>query len=198
MKSHYIEWSQILMLLKHCTFYLYVVVNTTHHSDKPESCLIPLSDLSFEGTHLKKSPISETSTWISRYQYIKYILHVITTILNCTTKSFENTCDMNQDAFLVPAYETFLSLEFRTWHQSCDEILLNFKSFTLVFFLHIIQAFIHIPQFSKKKKWVWLYFGFFSCNSLVYQAQFCSGIILLRKKNTEELFLLVINEHISW
>ena len=51
---------------------------------------------------------------------------------------------------------------------------------------------------SVKKKWVWLYFWFFSCNSLVYQAQFCSGIILWRKKNTEELFLLVINEHISW
>lgn len=151
MKSHYIEWSQIL-LLKHYTFYLYVIVNTTHHSDKPESCLIPLSDLSFEGTLLKKSPISETSTWISRYQYIKYILHVVTTnILNCTTKSCENTRDMNQDAFLVPAYETFLALEFRTWHQSCDEILLNFKRVLhLFFFLHIIQAFIHIPQFSKK------------------------------------------------
>ena len=77
MKSHYIEWSQILMLLKHCTFYLYVVVNTTHHSDKPGSCLIPLSDLSFEGTLLKKSPISETSTWISKYQYIKYILMLL-------------------------------------------------------------------------------------------------------------------------
>ena len=106
---------------------LYVVVNTTHHSDKPESCLIPLSDLSFEGTLLKKWPISETSTWMSRYQYIKYILHVVTTtILNYATKSCENTCDMNQHAFLVPAYETFLSLEFRTWHQSCDDILLNF------------------------------------------------------------------------
>lgn len=135
MKSRYIEWSQILMLLKHCTFYLYVVVNTTHHSDKPESCLIPLSDLSFEGTLLKKSPISETSTWISKYQYIKYILHVVTTsILNCTKKSCEKTHDMNQDAFLVPAYEIFLSLEFRTWHQSRDEILLNFKRVLHLFF----------------------------------------------------------------
>lgn len=109
---------------------------------------------------------------------------------------------MNRDVFLVPAYETFLSLEFRRslmWHQSQDEILLNFKSksFTLVFFSYTSYK----PLFTsfslvKKKKWVWLYFGFFLIihwftkhNSVKYwRSIFISG---------KWTYLIVMHTHIS-
>ena len=57
------------------TLYILFICGCQYHPPfrQTRSCLIPLSDLSFECTLLKKS------TWISRYQYIKYILHVVTT-----------------------------------------------------------------------------------------------------------------------
>lgn len=136
---------------------------------------------------------------------MKYILHVITTNnLNFTAKSFKNTF-IDRICFLCIDYGIFLSLKFRMsmiWHQSCNEVLLNFKitSFTLVFFLHITQAFIHIPQSNKNEFYSILIFflQFIDLPSTILPSHNYVG-----KKSLETIFIsdkwtcLIVHTHVE-
>lgn len=61
------------------TLYILFICGCQYHPPFRQTRKLPYSFKWFIlwGTLLKKSPISETSTWISKYQYIKYILMLL-------------------------------------------------------------------------------------------------------------------------